>query len=89
MKNFLLGAATLAAVAAPLTIATPAHAAPLPRDYPNCTALNKVYPHGVGLVGAKDKTSGTPVTSFARAPKVYWLNDESDRDGDRIACEKA
>ena len=89
LKKFVLPLTALAAVAAPLTVAASANAAPVPRDYPNCTALNKVYPHGVGLVGARDKTSGTPVTGFARAPRVYWLNDESDRDGDRIACEKA
>ena len=59
-----------------------------PKDYPNCTALNKAYPHGVGRWGAHDKTTGTPVTNFKRSNKVYRLNDESDRDKDGIACEK-
>jgi hypothetical protein len=54
----------------------------------NCTALNKVYPHGVGRVGARDKTSGTPVTNFKRSNKLYRENKKSDRDGDGIACEK-
>jgi hypothetical protein len=59
----------------------------------NCTNLNKVYPHGVGTKYAKDKTSGKPVTTFKRAPKIYWEaekhNPDLDRDNDRIACEKA
>ena len=69
-------------------LAVPADAATA-RHFANCTALNKVYPHGVGLKGAHDHTSGTPVTNFARKPAVYRANSGSDRDGDRIACEKA
>ena len=48
-------------------------------DLRNCTALNKVYPHGVGLKNAHDHTSGTPVTNFARKPLVYKANKKSDR----------
>ena len=48
-----------------------------------------VFAHGVGQIGAKDKTSGTPVTNFARAPKWYAKNTASDRDKDGIACEAA
>ena len=59
----------------------------------NCTNFNKKYPHGVGTRKAHDKTSGTPVTSFKRANKIYWAaekhNGDLDRDNDRIACEKA
>ena len=59
----------------------------------NCTNFNKVYPHGVGTATARDKTSGTRVTSFKRAPAIYWAaenhNSDLDRDNDRIACEKA
>jgi hypothetical protein len=33
----------------------------------NCTQVNKKYPHGVGRVRARDKTSGTRVTSFKRS----------------------
>lgn len=59
----------------------------------NCTNLNKVYPHGVGTLKAVDKTSGTRVTNFKRAPRIYWAaenhNGDLDRDNDRIACEKA
>ena len=60
-----------------------------PKAYKNCTALNKVYPNGVGKKGAKDKTSGERVTWFEVNTKVYKLNTKSDRDNDGIACEKA
>ncbi len=67
----------------------PAHRPrPRPRDYPNCTALHRVYPHGVGRPGAVDHTHGDPVRNFTRSRVVYRLNTESDRDRDGIACEK-
>lgn len=59
-----------------------------PGKFKNCTALNKRYPHGVGKVGARDKTSGEPVTNFKRSNRLYQLNKSSDRDKDGIACEK-
>ncbi|NUR07411.1 MAG: excalibur calcium-binding domain-containing protein [Nocardioidaceae bacterium] len=89
MKHTIKGG--LVALAATALVATGVQAAdalPAPKDYPNCTALNKVYKHGVGRRGAHDKTSGTPVTTFTRYNKVYYLNNESDRDKDGIACEK-
>jgi Excalibur calcium-binding domain len=59
----------------------------------NCTAVHRRYPHGVGRVGARDKTSGTPVTTFKRSNLLYRLamrsNSRLDRDKDGIACEKA
>lgn len=59
----------------------------------NCTNFNKRFPHGVGTRYARDKTSGTPVTSFKRSNRIYWRaerhNADLDRDNDRIACEKA
>lgn len=58
------------------------------KTYKNCTALNKVYPHGVGKPTAKDKTSGIPVRNFYKSKTVYKLNTKSDRDNDGIACEK-
>ncbi len=58
------------------------------KTYRNCTALNKVYPHGVGRVGARDKTSGTLVRNFKRSNLLYRQNKGSDRDKDGIACEK-
>ncbi len=59
---------------------------PKPKVYANCTALNKVYAHGVGKPGAADK--GGSVTTFTRDTKTYGLNKKSDRDKDGIACEK-
>ena len=59
------------------------------KTFKNCTALNKVYPHGVGLPKAKDRSSGTPVTTFKRSKALYLANKKSDRDKDGVACEKA
>jgi hypothetical protein len=58
------------------------------KKFQNCTALNKVYRHGVGTRKAHDKTSGTPVTNFKRSYKLYKANTHLDRDKDKIACEK-
>lgn len=75
----LVGAAAPAASAVPV------------KKYASCAALNKHYPAGVGLPGAKDKVSGRarPVTNFTRNAAVYKLNKAKlDRDKDGIACEK-
>lgn len=58
------------------------------KTFKNCTELNKKYKHGVGKPGAKDKTSGTPVTNFKKDKALYNANKKSDRDKDGIACEK-
>lgn len=63
------------------------------KHYANCTALNRVYPHGVGRPSAKDKVSGRyqpgkSVTNFTKNRAVYNANSDMDRDGDGIACEK-
>ncbi len=60
------------------------------KTYANCAALNKVYKHGVGLKGAKDKVRGAtkPVTTFTRNNAVYKANKSRDRDKDGVACEK-
>jgi hypothetical protein len=43
-----------------------------PKSYKTCTSLNKVYPHGVGRKGARDKTaSGPRVTNFRVNNTVY------------------
>jgi hypothetical protein len=71
--------------------ATAAVAVPKPVKYANCKALNKVYKHGVGRKGAKDKVKGStkPVTNFTVYTKTYNLNKAKlDRDKDGIACEK-
>jgi hypothetical protein len=58
-------------------------------SFRNCTALNRVYPHGVGRYGARDRTrSGDPVTNFRRSTRLYLQNIRLDRDKDGIACEK-
>jgi len=78
----IVGTATLAA-------STRASSAP----WKNCTQVNKRYAHGVGKVGARDKTSGPPVRNFKHSNRLYSLamtnNRGLDRDHDGIACEKA
>ncbi len=82
--------AFLAAAASP-TIAGAANAV-IPAQWKNCTQVNKRYPHGVGKLGAHDKTSGVPVTTFKRSTRLYRIamsyNRGLDRDKDGIACEK-
>ncbi|MVA75818.1 calcium-binding protein [Auraticoccus sp. F435] len=88
-------------LAAPLTSGLDAaDAAPKPKSYKNCTALQKDYPHGVAKKGARDKVTGKakPVKNFTVSTKVYKLNDgprnartgeyDLDRDNDGVACEK-
>ena len=67
---------------------TDASAVPI-RTFANCTAMHRVYAHGVGRRYAHDHTSGTPVTNFFRNNALYSANSGSDRDHDGIACEKA
>ena len=72
----------------PIAAAAPA----VPAPWKNCTQVNKRYPHGVGKAGARDKTSGAPVTTFKRSNVLYntamkW-NRGLDGDKDGIACEK-
>lgn len=79
------------ALVATLAVAAPA-AAKAPLLYSNCKHLNAKYRHGVGKVGARDRTKGTPVTGFTRSNKLYAVamsyNRGLDRDHDGIACEK-
>lgn len=79
-------AASAAAAFATLMVAVPAQAT-TPHHFVNCDAMHRSFPHGVGLFGAHDHTSGDPVINFARAPKWYSLNTGLDRDKDHIACE--
>ena len=89
-------AAAAALLAVPAGASSPAAFAAaqrIPPLYRNCTALNKKYPHGLGKVGARDRTSGKPVTNFRRSNRLYALamsyNRGLDRDRDGIACERA
>jgi hypothetical protein len=77
---------------ASVAVCDSAIAAKAPAWVDNCTALNKRYPHGVGKVGARDKTTGDQVTTFRRSNALYatamrW-NRTLDRDKDGVACEK-
>jgi hypothetical protein len=84
-------AAALVIFLVTLGIAGPASAHPT-GIHDNCTKLNQKWSHGVGLRGAVDKTSGTPVTNFYRNSDAYRKADRHngtlDRDNDGIACEK-
>lgn len=73
-------------------VATAGDAAAAPvKKYRNCAALNKDYPAGVGLPGARDRVArgSKPVTNFTRNAAVYKLNAAGrDADKDGIACER-
>jgi hypothetical protein len=74
-------------------IAAPADAATAPKRIPaykNCTQLTKVYKHGIGKKGARDKVASgkKPVTTFLVNDQGYTANKKLDRDKDGIACEK-
>jgi hypothetical protein len=94
MKLQLNSASALLAVGAIVCIGTPFAAAAntVSATWKNCTTVNKRYLQGVGKVGARDKTSGTPVTNFKRSNFLYKTamryNRGLDRDKDGIACEK-
>jgi hypothetical protein len=89
MRYFLL-VVVAALVAAPGAAA--ASPAKIPRIFSSCSELNKHYPHGVGRFGARDKTTGVPVTDFVHSTWLYEVvisyNRGLDRDHDGIACEK-
>jgi hypothetical protein len=87
--------ATLAAIAIALGLGASfatAAATLVPAQWKNCTRVNLRYPHGVGRIGARDRTSGTPVTTFRRSNALYRVamryNRALDRDKDGIPCEK-
>ena len=72
-----------------------------PRPYPNCDALNSVYPtaSGSGAPGTAP-AAATPVTNFKRSTRLYIRNDggsssrlfagehDLDRHNDGVACEQ-
>lgn len=67
-----------------------ATATPIPtviRQFSSCAELNQVYPDGVGMPDATDRTTGLQVIDFGRSATIYRLNLTHDRDGDGIACE--
>jgi hypothetical protein len=88
-KLAAFGAAVMVALATITVTGSPAQAAPV-RHFKNCTAMHKVYPHGVGKPKAHDHVRGTtrPVTTFKRSLALYNANKKMDRDHDGVACEK-
>lgn len=88
VRAVLAAGTTTASAVSPSRSITRIAPAPKPRTYANCVALNRVYPHGVGLPGAVDHTSGPRVTNFTRDAATYRLNPGRDRDKDGIACER-
>jgi hypothetical protein len=65
MHRAVARAAALAAACAVVIAAVPGLAdARIPAQWRNCKAVNARYPHGIGKVGAHDKTTGVPVTTF-------------------------
>ena len=89
----LLVAGVLASTVGVMVASVLAATDTIPARWKNCTNVNKRYPHGVGKLRARDKTSGTPVTNFYRSTALYLIamshNRGLDRDKDGIACEKA
>lgn len=82
MKRLLLATISLG-----LTFGLVPSSQAAPKVFKNCTELNKLYPGGVALPGAVNsggKTKKEPKYDKA----LYSANKKSDRDKDRIACEK-
>jgi len=65
---------------------------PLPAPWKSCKQFDIRYPHGLGRVGARDRTAGVPVRRFKRSNRLYLLamayNTGLDPDHDGIACER-
>jgi Excalibur calcium-binding domain len=99
-RRFLAVTAALAAVLVAAIVmgvaSAPAGTSAIPYLWQNCTHVHTKYRHGVGKVGAHDRTTGTPVTTFYRSTRLYNIamsyNGQRgynlDRDKDGIACEK-
>lgn len=79
----LLAVASVGISTAPAT-ALPSGA----KAFPNCSAVQKVYPHGI----AKSTAAARTATGLKGTPKIsaslYAANKSKDRDGDGVACEK-
>jgi hypothetical protein len=84
-------ASAAAASESPQAVADGPTSTPTPtviRQFRTCSELNQVYPNGVGMPEATDRTTAAdPVTNFGRSSTLYRLNLDHDRDGDGIACE--
>lgn len=55
--------------------------------FPNCKAVDKVYPHGIAknfkVIKTANGLTGRPFVSA----KLYAANHTRDRDKDGVACE--
>ena len=56
--------------------------------FDSCSALRRVYPDGVGTVGAVRKVKG-PWGVPAIQPEVYRASEVLDKDHDGLVCERA
>jgi hypothetical protein len=81
MRKLIIALAALAATAA---IAAPADAGV--RHFPDCTAMHKVYPHGIAKSRASARAHGREAKVSA---SLYKANKKMDRDRDGVACERA
>ena len=79
MRRPLILALTIV-LAAVLALSAIAAGGAVPPAWKNCTRVHKTYPHGVGKVGARDHTSGAPVTTFRRSNALYLKAKHLDRD---------
>ena len=80
--------ALIATLVAPFSLTLPADAAV--KKYKTCAALQKKYPYGAGVKGAKDKVKSgfSPVKNFKVVSKsVYNASKKLDTDKDKILCE--
>jgi opacity protein-like surface antigen len=82
MRKFIVIAAA-AALAATAAIAAPADASA--RHFRNCTAMHKVYPHGIAKSRAAARAHGWEAKVSA---SLYKANKRMDRDRDGVACER-
>jgi hypothetical protein len=81
-------AATLTVLGTALSLnalAAPSQAADRAHHFANCTAMHRVWHHGVAVSARASRRDGhgAPVR-----PAVYRANKGSDRDGDGVACEQ-
>ena len=83
MKKIIAGFAVAILCAG---ISSPVQAVKI-KKFKNCTAMNKVYPHGVAKKGYSETASGLTGEPFVNT-KLYKKNASSDRDKDGVACEK-
>ncbi|MEZ4596857.1 MAG: excalibur calcium-binding domain-containing protein [Chloroflexota bacterium] len=93
MRRRRFMAATVSMALAVGVVASPVAVEARAKHYSNCAALQRVYPHGVGKPGARDKVRGSyrrgrSVTTFKRSKALYNANSDKDRDHDGVACEK-